>query len=93
MMKLKKEHLTQRVEIKEGFLEEVVPKLSRVLRINVSQVKKGWMEGGYEHSSTGSNRGMEALGSYGGKARRLERLEIESKEDRKGTWKGMRLNR
>ena len=37
MMKLKKENLTQRVEIKEGFLEEVIPKLSGVLRISKGQ--------------------------------------------------------
>lgn len=69
MMKLKKENLTQRVDIKEGFLEEVIPKLSWVLRISKGQPSEEGMEGRQEHSIRGNNRDAEASGSHEGKAR------------------------
>lgn len=56
MMKLKKEHLTQKVEIKEGFLEEVILKLSWVLIISKGQPGEEGMEGGYEHFQSEQQR-------------------------------------
>lgn len=84
------EHLVQKVEVKEGFLVEM---LSQVSLKDRSQPGEEGMEGGNEHSSRGWNRGTEAWGHHEGKGRTLEGLEIEFEEGRRRACKATRLDR
>lgn len=66
MNKLKKEHLTQKAELKEGFLEEVIPKLSWVLIISKGQPGEEGMEGGHEHYQSEQQRHRRLGNPWGG---------------------------
>lgn len=65
ILKLKEEHLIRKVEIKEGFLEEVMPKVSWVLRISKGQPGEEGMVGANKHFHGGNLRITEALGNHG----------------------------
>lgn len=90
VLELNGEHLTQKAEIKESFLEKVIPQVSHK---DKSQPDEEAVGGGTEQSSKGGNRSTGALGRHEGRATSLEEMEIEFKEGRRRVCKDTRLDR
>ena len=89
VLELDGEHLTQKAEVKESLLEEVIPQVSLK---DKSQPGEEVVEGGTEQSSKGDSRRTGALGRHEGRATRLEEMETELKEGRRRACKDARLD-